>query len=79
MLPHCTRSRAASLQDSWSTAATLQHGVQKQTTLLRRTLAHSEEKAASSSIQSPADHLDAALTFKQSHAPQSDENFDILD
>jgi hypothetical protein len=59
-------------------AATLQHEMQKHSSLLDGVLTRSERRAASAFIQAPEDYFDASPTFKQSYAPQSGEIFGIL-
>merc|ERR1719261_675880 len=59
-------------------AATLQHEMQKHSSLLEGVLTRAERRAASAFIQAPEDYFDAAPTFKQSYAPQSGEIFGIL-
>merc|ERR1712151_1332143 len=61
-----------------SVAATVQHEMQKHSSLLEGVLTPSERRAADSFIQAPADYFDATPTFKQSYAPQSGEIFGIL-
>merc|ERR1712066_464534 len=59
-------------------AATLQHEIQKHSTLLQGVLTHAERKTVNAFIQAPEDYFDASPTFKQSYAPQSGEIFGIL-
>merc|ERR1711870_169573 len=59
-------------------AATLQHELQKHSSLLQGVLTHAERKTANAFIQAPEDYFDASPTFKQSYAPQSGEIFGIL-
>merc|ERR1712151_1138901 len=61
-----------------SVAATVQHEMQKHSSLLEGVLTPSERRAADSFIQAPEDYFDATPTFKQSYAPQSGEIFGIL-
>merc|ERR1711920_468654 len=59
-------------------ATTLQHEMQKHSSLLAGVLTHSERRAVSAFLQAPQDYFDAAPTFKQSYAPQSGEIYGIL-
>merc|ERR1712087_903196 len=59
-------------------ATTLQHEMQKHTSLLQGVLTPSQRRAVTSFLQAPQDYFDAAPTFKQSYAPQSGEIFGIL-
>merc|ERR1711920_277108 len=59
-------------------AATLQHEMQKHSSLLQGVLTRTEQRAAKAFIQAPEDYFDASPTFKQSYAPQSGEIFGIL-
>merc|ERR1712066_212943 len=59
-------------------AATLQHEIQKHSTLLQGVLTHAERKTVNAFIQAPEDYFDASPTFKQSYAPQSGEILGIL-
>merc|ERR1719373_622292 len=59
-------------------AATVQHEMQKHSSLLTGVFTHSERRAVASFVQAPQDYFDAAPTFKQSYAPQSGEIFGIL-
>merc|ERR1719465_64981 len=52
--------------------------MQRHSAVFSGVLTHSETKAVSAFIQSPADYFDAEPTFKQSYAPQSGEIFGIL-
>jgi len=59
-------------------AATVEHEMQKHSSLLQGILTHSQKKVVQAFIQSPEDYFDASPTFKQSYAPQSGEIFGIL-
>merc|ERR1719191_356429 len=59
-------------------AASLQHEMERHSSLLRGVLTPSQRRAASAFIQAPQDYFDAEPTFKQSYAPQSGEIFGIL-
>jgi len=59
-------------------ATTLQHEMQRHSSLLEGVLTPSERRAAAAFIQAPTDYFDASPTFKQSYAPQSGEIFGIL-
>mmetsp|Transcript_61619 Transcript_61619/g.114384 ORF Transcript_61619/g.114384 Transcript_61619/m.114384 type:complete len:680 (+) Transcript_61619:48-2087(+) len=61
-----------------SVAATLEHEMQKHSSLLQGVLTPSERRAAGAFIQQPEDYFNAQPTFKQSYAPQSGEIFGIL-
>merc|ERR1712232_497435 len=61
-----------------SVAATLQHQMQRHSTLLKGSFTRKERKIVESFLQAPGDYFDAAPTFKQSYAPQSGEIFGIL-
>jgi len=61
-----------------SVAATLEHEMQKHSSLLQGVLTPSERRVAQAFIQQPEDYFNAAPTFKQSYAPQSGEIFGIL-
>merc|ERR1719253_928405 len=59
-------------------AASVQHEMQKHSTLLEGVLTPSQRRAVASFVQAPEDYFDAAPTFKQSYAPQSGQIFGIL-
>jgi len=59
-------------------AATVEHEMQKHSSLLQGILTHSQKRVVQAFIQSPEDYFDASPTFKQSYAPQSGEIFGIL-
>merc|ERR1719253_2053699 len=59
-------------------AASVQHEMQKHSTLLEGVLTPSQRRAVASFVQAPEDYFDAAPTFKQSYAPQSGAIFGIL-
>ena len=56
-----------------SAATTLQHEMQKDTSLPQGVLTHKERSTAASFIQAPQDYFDAELTAKQPYAPQPGE------
>jgi len=59
-------------------AASLQHEMQKHSSMLNGVLTHSQKRAVTAFVQAPQDYFDATPTFKQSYAPQSGEIFGIL-
>merc|ERR1719428_316401 len=59
-------------------ATTLQHEMQKHSSLLEGVFTPSERRTLQAFVQAPEDYFDAAPTFKQSYAPQSGEIFGIL-
>jgi len=60
------------------TAATLQHEMQRHSSLLQGVLTHADRRLIASFVQAPEDYFDATPTFKQAYAPQSGQIFGIL-
>jgi len=59
-------------------AVSLQHELEKHSSMLESVLSRAQRKAVSAFVQAPQDYFDATPTFKQSYAPQSGEIFGIL-
>merc|ERR1719310_2184895 len=57
---------------------TLEHELNKHSSLLEGVLTKSQRNLVASFVQAPEDYFDAEPTFKQSYAPQSGEIFGIL-
>merc|ERR1719388_464214 len=57
---------------------TLEHELNKHSSLLEGVLTKSQRNLVASFVQAPEDYFDADPTFKQSYAPQSGEIFGIL-